>query len=65
MYLCICNSVTDREVRDGATSGATSVKSLCDALGMTFSCGSCATHVKDCLERAREDLHREPAAVAN
>ncbi len=47
MYVCICNSVTDRDVQLAVEAGVGSVKELCRELGITISCPSCAR----CLRR--------------
>ncbi len=55
MYVCICNSITDRDIRGAVDAGATTVKSLCKELGIAISCPSCARcvrqHLVDALER--------------
>jgi len=41
MYVCICNAVTDEDIREAAEAGATSVADLQDQLGVAINCGSC------------------------
>jgi bacterioferritin-associated ferredoxin len=41
MYVCICNAVTEREVRDRARAGLRSVEELTAELGVGAGCGRC------------------------
>ncbi|MBX6393259.1 MAG: (2Fe-2S)-binding protein [Burkholderiales bacterium] len=42
MYVCVCNAVTDREIRQCADLGATTLGELSDVLGVATCCGRCA-----------------------
>ncbi|MEE4277474.1 MAG: bacterioferritin-associated ferredoxin [Halieaceae bacterium] len=44
MYVCICNGITDRQIREAVASGATSLEELHDTLGVASQCGSCGEH---------------------
>lgn len=41
MYVCICNAVTDREIRGAVKLGARSLADLQDTLGVATCCGRC------------------------
>ncbi|GAA2451713.1 (2Fe-2S)-binding protein [Actinomadura vinacea] len=41
MYVCICNAVTEDDVRGCLDGGASSPKDVKDACGMRPGCGSC------------------------
>lgn len=41
MYICLCNGITDREIRQCAQSGACSMSELECSLGVGVSCGRC------------------------
>ncbi|MDO5505146.1 MAG: (2Fe-2S)-binding protein [Pseudoxanthomonas suwonensis] len=41
MYVCVCNGVTDREIRDVAEAGCGSVAELTMRTGAGAGCGSC------------------------
>jgi len=41
MYVCICNGVTDRQVREAAAAGCGSVSELTMRTGLGSTCGSC------------------------
>jgi bacterioferritin-associated ferredoxin len=42
MYVCICSAVTDRQIRDSAEDGASSLRDLRQRLGVASQCGRCA-----------------------
>ena len=58
MYVCICNAVTERQVRECASRGACSVAELDSNLGIGAGCGRCL----ECAEEILKSL--EPAASA-
>ena len=41
MYVCICNAVTESEIREAATAGADDLWALQSELGVASGCGSC------------------------
>lgn len=41
MYVCVCNGVTDRDIRDAAQAGCSSVTELTMQTGAGAGCGSC------------------------
>ena len=43
MYICLCNAITERQVRDAAERGARSAEDLAHELGVGLGCGSCVT----------------------
>ena len=42
MYVCICNAVTDSQIRAAVAAGHDSLKSLRAHLGVAAECGRCA-----------------------
>ena len=61
MYVCICNGVTDREIREAAADGVLTLGELQRRTGCASSCGSCADMAQQIL---RETLVRRPFPVA-
>jgi len=49
MYVCICNAITDKQIRQAAESGVTSLWELQKDLGVASNCGKCRTTAVDIL----------------
>ena len=49
MYVCICNGITDKQIRRAASAGANSLWDLQSKLGVAAGCGSCQDHAKSIL----------------
>lgn len=49
MYVCICNAVTEKAVRECASQGARCVEDLTSALGVAAGCGRCRECAVDLL----------------
>ena len=56
MYVCICNAITDKQIRKAAESGVTSLWELQKKLGVASNCGKCRETAVDIL---REHSHPE------
>lgn len=41
MYVCVCNAITDKEIRKAAESGVRNLRDLQRKLGVATGCGSC------------------------
>jgi len=59
MYVCICNAVTERQIRTCAQEGATTIHDLREQLCVAGNCGKCARHAKTILR----EVHATPAAL--
>jgi len=44
MFVCICNGITDKQIREAVAGGASSLEELHDELGVASQCGSCSDH---------------------
>lgn len=42
MYVCICNSVTDHEIKKAARQGISTMQELSEKLNVATCCGNCA-----------------------
>ena len=61
MYICICNAITEKAVRECARQGACSVDQLASELGVGAGCGRC----RDCANEVLRDVQAaEGLAVA-
>lgn len=47
MYVCLCKSVTDHDIKRAVAQGANSFREVRDQLAVSTQCGKCA-----CLARA-------------
>lgn len=54
MYVCICQAVTDSQIRQAAQAGATTLKDLRRDLGVTADCGRCASCARQCLRDVQQ-----------
>ena len=54
MYVCICNAVTERAVREAAESG---VRTLAE-LGRRTGCGDCCGSCTDLASQILDETHR-------
>lgn len=53
MYVCICNGVTDHDIREAAEAGCRSVAELTMRTGAGANCGSCLDMAAELMEKAR------------
>ena len=54
MYVCVCNAITDTQIRKAAKSGARNVWDLQRQLGVATGCGSCIEAASDILRESRQ-----------
>lgn len=52
MYVCICQSVTDKQIRRAAAKGVDNLYELREELGVAACCGSCADMAESILDEA-------------
>ena len=52
MYICICNAVTDRQIRAVVAAGASSLDEVTMELGVGACCGCC----RDAAEKVIHDV---------
>jgi bacterioferritin-associated ferredoxin len=52
MYVCICNAVTDRTIREAASAGVQSFAELRSRTGCGDCCGSCEDLAREILDTA-------------
>jgi bacterioferritin-associated ferredoxin len=58
MYVCICNGITERTVRQAAADGVRNLSELTRRTGCAGTCGGCA----DYAEQILRDEHNRVAA---
>ena len=55
MYICICNAVTDTQIRHAVSTGARTMRDLRQQLGVCSSCGKCGKCARQILHGALAD----------
>ena len=53
MYICICNAITEGQVRECAQGGNCSLEDLASTLGIGTGCGRCRDCAAQVLAEAR------------
>ena len=59
MYVCICNAITDKEIRAAAKNGTTDLNGLQAELGVASGCGSCEEQASKILAEYRVGTRRQ------
>ena len=53
MYICLCNAITEREIRSCVEEGACSMRDLESCLGVGVTCGKCKPAAREILNDSR------------
>jgi bacterioferritin-associated ferredoxin len=64
MYVCICNAVTESDIKKAVKDGANCMHHLETKLGVSAQCGSCRCDAASCLERSLEKEMRSADLIA-
>lgn len=56
MYVCLCQGITDSQIRSAVQSGASSLRDVRESLGVMKQCGKCACLTKDIVDGCLEQL---------
>jgi bacterioferritin-associated ferredoxin len=56
VYVCLCNGVTERDIRQAAQAGCGSIAELTMRTGCGATCGSCLPMAGTLLDETREAL---------
>jgi len=60
LYVCICNAVTEKAVRECVAGGCCSLDELAMELGVGAGCGRC----RDCASDVLNEAQGKPAALS-
>ena len=52
MYVCVCNAVTDSDIRDAVEDGVRNLKQLRRTTGCASTCGCCKEMAVETLQQA-------------
>ena len=67
MIVCICNNISDREIRQAVDLGLTTMSALHHDLGVASCCGKCASYAEQVVNAhmmpTSIELHRAPQSV--
>lgn len=50
MYVCLCQGITDSQIRSAIEGGASCLRDVRDSLGVMSQCGKCACLTKDIVD---------------
>jgi bacterioferritin-associated ferredoxin len=59
MIVCVCNNISDREIRQAVDLGLTSMADLYKELGVGTCCGKCVSYAREVMSE-----HLESGATA-
>jgi bacterioferritin-associated ferredoxin len=62
MYVCVCNAVTDRQIRSQSECGRGTVAEIYRALGIKVQCGKCVRAAKRIID-GRQAETRNAASI--
>jgi bacterioferritin-associated ferredoxin len=65
MYVCLCNALTDRDMRANIVSGISSVAMVYRACGCEPQCGKCVPFVRNMLRENGETANSRPSGAAD
>ena len=51
MYVCLCNAVSDKQIKKAISDGASSVEEIQQVSNVGKNCGSCIYAVQEMLDR--------------
>ncbi len=54
MYVCVCNAVTDREIRTAVKQGDDTFEKVRDSLKAASCCGRCESHTREVIAEAQQ-----------
>ncbi len=64
MYVCLCEGVTDGQIRDAIYDGCCSYRDVRASLGVASQCGKCACLAKQVVRDTLSEVQSSQAALA-
>ena len=64
MYVCLCEGVTDGQIRDAIFEGCCSYRDVRKTLGVASQCGKCACLAKQVVRETLSEVQSSQAALA-
>jgi bacterioferritin-associated ferredoxin len=59
VYVCLCNGVTEQQIRDAVCDGAATLGDLSAALGVASGCGCCRAFAAQVIDETLQ-IHALP-----
>jgi bacterioferritin-associated ferredoxin len=56
MYVCLCNAVTDRQIRDAVSAGAVSLSDVQSVFPVGMCCGRCEDVARTVVDESLREL---------
>ena len=56
MIICLCKSVSDRDIRQLVAEGASTLRDVRTRTGAMTQCGRCACHTRDLLKSLATEI---------
>ena len=64
MYVCVCQAVSDQDIRRAVTRGARTFEDVQTCTGCTTSCGCCEAEARELVEATLQSECRAAALPA-
>jgi len=64
MYVCLCEGVTDGQIRDAIFEGCCSYRDVRKTLGVASQCGKCACLAKQVVRETLSEVQSSQTALA-
>jgi bacterioferritin-associated ferredoxin len=64
MYVCLCEGVTDGQIREAIYEGCCSYRDVRTSLGVGTQCGKCACLAKQVVRETLSEVQSSQAALA-
>lgn len=64
MYVCLCQGVTDGQIREAIYEGCCSYRDVRESLGVATQCGKCACLAKQVVRETLSEVQSSQAALA-
>lgn len=63
MYICVCNAVTEKEIRQAVELGAESFRQISNDLGVGTCCGKCKKDACRIIHEHKVEMREMNAAL--
>lgn len=64
MYVCLCQGVTDGQIRDAIYEGCCSYRDVRETLGVASQCGKCACLAKQVVRETLSEVQSSQVGLA-